>query len=163
MLLAVLAAWLPAAAAPEAASENAVRAVLFYNFLKFADLPSTGSEQGTLTLCIASNDPDLLAMMEQLQGRRVHGRPISVQRGKQQACDAIYVDARARWQFLEDLPGTPRALSVGAYPGFIDDGGMVEVDFQRNQPRFDINVAQARRAGIHFSPQLLQLARRVYE
>lgn len=160
----VLAAWLPAAAASEIASENAVRAVLLYNFLQFADLPANGANEKPLSICVATGDPDLLAAIEQLRDRQIRGRPLFVQSFRQETpCDAIYVDSRARWQFIADKPGSPRALSVGVYPGFINDGGIVEVDLQQNRPRFDINIAQAKRAGIRFYPQLLRLARRVIE
>jgi hypothetical protein len=164
LLPVTLAAWLPVAIAAEAASENAVRVVLLYNFLQFSELPANGSERGPLIVCVASRDPDLLDAMERLEAHQVHGRPLSVQGFRHESpCDAIYVDSRARWQFIADKPVSPRVLTVGAYPGFINDGGMVEVDFQQNRARFDIHVAQARRGGIRFYPQLLRLARRVID
>jgi hypothetical protein len=102
--------------------------------------------------------------MEQLQERQVRGSPLLVQSFKHGTpCDAIYVDSRARWQLIADKPGSPHVLTVGVYPGFINDGGIVEVDFQQRRPRFEINIAQAKRAGIRFYPQLLRLARRVIE
>lgn len=163
-LVLVLAASLPSAAAPESASEHAVRAVLMFNFIKFADLPGEGQEGRPLNVCIASADADLMAAMEQLRGRHVRGRPVAVEvLRRDAACDALYVDGRARWQALSDSPGTRAALTVGSYPGFLQDGGVVEVDFSSSRTRFDINNAQARRAGIRFYPQLLRLARRVLE
>jgi hypothetical protein len=164
LLSLVLAAWPALAADPEMASENAVRAVLLYNFLSFADLPGNGGGQKALHICVAARDPELLVAMERLQDRQVRGRPLSVQGFRPDIhCDAIYLDSRARWQAIGDGPGASRALTVGFYPGFVNDGGIVEVGFQEGRARFDINLAAARRAGIRLYPQLLRLARRVLE
>ncbi len=159
-----LAAWPVFAADLQTASENAVRAVLLYKFLTFADLPGNGADQKTLHICVAARDPELFVAMERLQDRQVRGRPLSVQGfGPDLHCDAIYVDSRARWQAMSEGTGAPRALTVGFYPGFVDDGGIVEVGFQEGRARFDINLAAARRADIRLYPQLLRLARRVLE
>ncbi|MBP8901367.1 MAG: YfiR family protein [Thiobacillaceae bacterium] len=164
VLAVVMAAWPALAADLELASENAVRAVLLYNFLSFADLPGNGADQKALHICVAARDPELLAAMERLQERRIRGRTLYAQGfGPDIHCDAIYIDSRARWQAMSEGAGAPRALTVGFYPGFVDDGGIVEVGFQEGRARFDINLAAARRAGIRLYPQLLRLARRVLE
>jgi hypothetical protein len=159
-----LVAWPVFAADLQTASENSVRAVLLYNFLTFADLPGNGDGQKPLRICVAARDPELLVAMERLQDRQVRGRPLSVQGFRPDLhCDAIYLDSRARWQAMSEGPVAPRALTVGFYPGFVEDGGIVEVGFQDGRARFDINLAAARRAGIRLYPQLLRLARRVLE
>ena len=164
VLAVVMAAWPALAADLELASENAVRAVLLYNFLSFADLPGNGADQKALHICVAARDPELLAAMERLQERRIRGRSLYAQGfGPDSHCDAIYIDSRARWQAMSEGAGAPRALTVGFYPGFVDDGGIVEVGFQEGRARFDINLAAARRADIRLYPQLLRLARRVLE
>lgn len=164
ILFAVLAVWLPAVAETETVSENAVRAVLLYNFLKFADLPASEPDRKTLDICVATGNPELLAAMEQLDDRQIRGRSLSVHGFKEDtSCDAIYVDSRARWRLIAERESASRALTVGVYPGFINDGGMVEVDIQQTRTRFDININQARRAGIRIYPQLLRMARRVFE
>ena len=40
---------------------------------------------------------------------------------------------------------------------------MIEIALQEDGARFDINLAEGRRAGFRFSPQLLRLARHVHE
>ncbi len=158
--------WLPASGQQEAVSEQAVRAALAYNFIKFADLPAAPQDD-PVDLCVASVDPELMEAMAMLKGRQVRGRPLSVHdlgRGAvARRCDVLYVDARPRWQALGERHGADAALTIGAYPGFVLDGGMVELDLQQGRARFDIDNARARRAGIRFSPQLLRLARRVLE
>lgn len=159
----VLAGWAQAATAQDTASEDAVRAVLLLNFLQFAELPGNGA-QSPLTVCVAASDPERLAAMASLQGRQVRGRPLLVRGPEGEGrCDAIYVDSRVHWQAIAEGPGPGRALTVGAYPGFLNDGGIVEIDFRQSRTRFDIHLAHARGAGIRLYPQLLRLARQVIE
>lgn len=158
----LLAVWPPSALGAQSASENAAHAAFLFNFLQFSDLPAGGAGQVPLDICVATGDPDRLAAMEQLQERQIRSRPLVVRSYRQDGhCDAIYVDSRGRWQALAERHGN--ALAVGVYPGFINDGGMVEINFLESRPRFDINLAQAKRAGIRFNPQLLRLARRIIE
>lgn len=160
----LLAAWLPCAAAMEEASEPALRAVLFYNFLKFADLPVNASSDQALSICVAARDPELLAAMGRLRERLLRGRPLAVRAYEAAAsCDAIYVESRARWQAIVNGAGVPHALTVGAYAGFVDEGGTIELFFEGGRARFDINQVAARQAGIRFNPQLLRLARRLID
>ncbi len=164
ILALLLAVWLPVAAAMEEAPEPALRAVLFYNFLKFAEMPANGASEQPLSICVAARDPELLAAMGRLRERLLRGRPLAVRAYEAAVdCDAIYVESRARWQAIVNGAGTPRALTVGAYAGFVDEGGIIELSFEGGRARFDINLVAARQAGIRFKPQLLRLALRLID
>lgn len=149
--------------AADSASEQAVRAALVYNFLQFTEWPP-GAAAGRLRLCVAVADPEQMAAMEALGDRRVRDQLVSVVRlGAQADCDAIYVDSRQRWQAVAERHAGKRTLTVGGYPWFAADGGMIEIVLQDGSTRFDVNLAEARRAGLRLYPQLLRLARRVAE
>jgi hypothetical protein len=100
-----------------------------------------------------------------LSGRKVAGRELRVvdfaQRGGD--CQVLYVDSRQRWNALATHPALRGALTISAYAGFAEEDGMIEIGRQDDGIRFDINLAQARRAGFHFSPQMLRLARKIHE
>lgn len=163
-LAGLLLAFLACAASAQEAPEQALRAVLFFNFLKFADLPGDAVGEQPLTLCVAARDPELHAAMRRLRERTLRGRALLVRaREVADGCDAIYIESRSRWQGLVNGGGAPRALTVGAYPGFIEDGGIIELSLEGGRARFDINLAAARHAGIRLHPQLLRLARRIVE
>ncbi|MCX7900150.1 MAG: YfiR family protein, partial [Methylocystis sp.] len=156
--LAAASAW-----AAETAPESAVRAAMLFNFLKFTDWP-TLRETGRLEICTASNDPEQSAAIEALAGRQVRGRTLVVQRFAPHAeCDVIFVDSRRSWSVVVERGGMGRALTVGSFTGFVAEGGIIEIVLQEDRTRFDINLSEARRIGVRFSPQLLQLARRVIE
>lgn len=152
------------ALAQEAPSEQALRAVLLFNFLKFTDWPAEAS-QSRLLVCIASSDPQQLAAMEALTDRQVRGRTVSTVRLRPQyACDVIYVDSRQRWSDIADHQAGQPVLTIGGYKGFLADGGMIELALDAEHgAHFNINLQEAKRSGLRFYPQLLRLARRIVE
>lgn len=164
VMLAALLAGSSVAYADETASEQAVRAALLFNFLKFTEWPVELATDTHLNICVASNDADLIAALEGLNARKLRDKTLLVSRYRQQShCEVIYVDSRQRWQLIIEKAGTPQALTVSDYRGFAAEGGMIEIAMQDGKTRFDINQKEAKRAGLRFYPQLLKLARSVLE
>lgn len=154
------------AMAQDMPSEHAMRAAMVFNFLKFTEFPHESiANAPRIRLCIAIGDTLQAEALLALSGRRVWSRELVVVRlsGREEDCHVLYVDSRQRWNAIEGQRIFPRVLSIGAYPGFVRDGGMIEIDLQEDGSRFDINQAEGRSAGFRFSPQLLRLARHVHE
>ncbi len=150
--------------AAETAPESAVRAALVFNFIKFTEWPAEATDNVHLHVCIASSDPELIAALEGLNARQVHGKAVLIVSFRQQAdCDVIYVDSRQRWNSITEKPRQAHALTIGSHAGFVADGGMIEIVLQQGGSRFDINLGEAKRAGLRLYPQLLKLARRIVE
>ncbi|MDD5295412.1 MAG: YfiR family protein [Rhodocyclaceae bacterium] len=154
------------ALAADLPSEQSLRSAMVFNFLKFSEVPrdgNAGTAQGRL--CIAVADPLQVEAFMALSGRKLWGGELSVARytGRSDDCRALYVDSRQRWNAAVDQHALRQTLTISAYPGFAREGGMIEIVFEESGTRFDINLAEIRRAGIHLSPQLLRLARHVYE
>jgi hypothetical protein len=150
--------------AAEIASEAALRAALLFNFIKFTEWPAALASNQHLQVCISSNDPELVSAMESINARQVRGKAVLTVRYQQQTdCDVIYFDTPQRWNSLQGKHRTPHPLTVGGYTGFVDNGGMIEIDLKEGGTRFDINQGEAKRAGLRFYPQLLKLARRIVE
>ncbi len=171
-LLAVLARFLPVAlachvqtvAAQEITNVQAARAAMVFNFLKFSEFPPKANLAPEIRLCVAVRDMRQAEALELLSGRKVGGRELIVADfTAQSTCDVFYVDTRQRWNAVEDHPALSLALTIGTYPGFASDGGMIEIAVQPDAIRFDINRKKGKRAGIHFSPQMLRLARQIHE
>lgn len=154
------------ATAQDMPTEQSVRAAMVFNFLKFTEFPPEGiANAQRIRLCIAVGDPLQAEALSALSGRKVWGRELIVARlaGRDDDCQALYVDSRQRWNAAEEQSVFRHMLTISAYPGFVRDGGMIEITMQEGSPRFDINLAEGRRAGFHFSAQLLRLARHVHE
>jgi hypothetical protein len=152
--------------AQDAPTEQSVRAALVFNFLKFAELPSENvANIQRIRLCVAVGDMQQAEALATLSGRKVRGRGLVVVRfsGRDDDCQVLYVDTRQRWNAAEEQSAFRQTLTISAYPGFARNGGMIEIALLENGTRFDINLAESRRAGIRVSPQLLRLARHIYE
>lgn len=154
------------AAAQSLPTEQSVRAAMVFNFLKFTEFPAESlANAQRMRLCIAVGDPLQAEALAALSGRRIGGRELAVVHFAERDgdCHVLYVDMRQRWQAAEDARSARRPLTISAYPGFARDGGMIEIAVQEDGARFEINLAEGRRAGLRFAPQLLRLARRVHE
>lgn len=165
-LLAVLVCHDQTATALDMPTEQTVRAAMVFNFLKFTEFPpEIIANAQRIRLCVAVGDPRQVEALGALSGRKVWGRELIVARlaGLDDDCQVLYVDTRQRWNAVEEQHVFHRALTISAYPGFAQDSGMIEIALQEDGARFDINLAGSRRAGFRFSPQLLRLARRVYD
>lgn len=165
-LLAALVCHNQPAMAEKMATEQSLRAAMVFNFLKFTEFPPEGiASAQRIRLCIAVGDPLQAEALVALSGRKVWGRELIVARlaGQGNDCQVLYVDLRQRWDAAKEQRVFLHTLTISAYPGFARDGGMIEIALQEDGARFDINLAEGRRVGFRFSPQLLRLARHVYE
>jgi hypothetical protein len=141
-----------------------VRAALVFNFIKFTEWPAPSGDSGQLRICVASDDPAQIAAFEALDERQIRGIPLAVVRFRRQSdCSVIYVDASGHGGEIADRQTTAHALTIGAFAGFVAEGGMIEISLQEGNVRFDINLPAAKRAGLRFYPQLLRLARHIVE
>ncbi len=164
LLLAIACLCRPAAAQP--AAEEAVRAAMVFNFLKFTEFPAEAvADTQRLRLCYSVGEPAQAEALAALSGRRIGSRELAVVRLDEHRdnCQVLYVDSRQRWNAALESRGIGTPLTIGSYRGFVADGGMIEMDLQNDGTRFEINLAQARLAHFHMSPQLLRLARRIHE
>jgi hypothetical protein len=176
-LLAGLALYCHAVSAQEVTSEYTLRAAMVFNFLKFTaftDFPSPSSgnrldlapsNNTTINLCISVRNTRQAQALAALAGRKIGGRelqvtPFSPSSGK---CHVFYVDSRQQWNAAAEQSALTNALSISPVAGFAKDGGMIEITAQKNTIGFEINLAQSRRAGFRFSPQLLRLAGKIHE
>ncbi|MDD5248218.1 MAG: YfiR family protein [Rhodocyclaceae bacterium] len=150
--------------AAEAVSEQTVRAALVFNFIKFTEWPATMAGDPQLRICIATRDSAQIAAIEALGKRQVRDKTLTTVRFSRDAdCEVIYVDTRQRWNEIAEMNAGGHILTIGGYSGFVADGGMIEIALQEGGVRFDINLLEAKRAGLRFYPQLLRLARRIVE
>ncbi|MDD5388751.1 MAG: YfiR family protein [Gallionellaceae bacterium] len=165
-LLAALVCHCQTVAAQDLPSEQSVRAAMVFNFLKFSDFPPEASTSTTgIRLCYAVRDARQSEALHALAGRKVGGRKLLVTDFTAQSgdCQVLYVDTRRRWNTATEQNAVRHALTISDYPGFVRDGGMIEIDVQKDGIQFDINLVEARRAGFNFAPQMLRLARQIHE
>jgi len=161
--------FLPGAAlAGMTSDESTLKAAFIYNFAKFVDWPESAFH-GKREFCIGSIGHNPLEKeLAALAGKTVNGRSIVYRRftTPEQAADCNVVffarSEQARTEeILETLSDRP-ILTVGDYGEFCGKGGMFALEKKDTRLVFDVNLAQAQRAGLRPHAQLLKLARKIY-
>ena len=156
----------PRTDALEPPTEHEVKAAFLYNFARFVEWPpSAGAANQPFIVAVLGDDPFGATLDRTLAGKTLEARPIVVRRlaslDEAVRVHILFVGTSDRAQVarvVRTLSGT-HVLTVGEMPGFAELGGMIGFRTERRRVRFDINVAQASRAGLKISSQLLKLAR----
>lgn len=152
-------AWSDAA---DAKREDELKAGYLFNFVKFVEWPAAAAD--AITLCFVGGDGIQDALATGIAGKKVAHRDLLVRRVGQAkdvaGCSLLYLDAATMSANRGPFPGTAAmsVLTVSNASGFIRSGGMIELFTENNRLRFNINVDNIQRAGLHVSSSLLELA-----
>lgn len=145
--------------------EDRIKAAVVSKITQFVDWPSTAlAGRTSIDVCVAEPDRFGSDLAELAAGERVKGRDLAVRIVSTphdlENCQLLFVPGRVRsvrHPLLASAESLP-ILTVGDYPTFMDDGGIVQLRMVDGRVRFDINLVAARHAGIQVSSQLLRLA-----
>jgi|ADGO01.1.fsa_nt_gi hypothetical protein len=154
----------PSGAFGLATSEYALKAVFLFNFAQFVEWPDGAFEsaESPINVCVLGNDPFGAQLDEVMEGERINGRSIIVQRpvGVEDAtdCHVLFVSAASKdtqRAVLERLKGEP-ILTVGESLDFTSAGGMIRFFMEDNRVRIEINPDAAEDAHLRLSSKLLR-------
>jgi hypothetical protein len=125
-----------------------------------ADLASPAT--GRFQMCVTGDDR-LLGHLEELAAQeRIGDLPIQARRltklREMQGCHVIFLGAGSDERFAAVTEPT---LTVSAEPGFVDNGGIVELSIQQGKVSFQINAKEAERLRLQISSRVLALARNI--
>lgn len=149
----------------ESKLEYKVKAAFLLNFTKFVEWPAAGaSASAPFSICILGEDPFGTALESIVEGERVNGRRLVVQRVRPheaQSCQVLFAGKGEGdlGKILQEL--RPGVLTVGEGTRFLHEGGMIAFVLESRRVRFDINQTAAARAGLLISSRLLNVARNV--
>lgn len=158
--------WLLLSSPVHAANTEAdVKAAFIYNFTKFVEWPLTALADNTpLQLCLLGKD-ETGNRLRQLQGREAQGHALQIRQlaspEEMPGCHVIFIaHSHARLLYTDEkrLSGSGM-LTVSDTPGFIRQGGMIELFVESSRVQFMINVDNAQQANLKISARMLQLAR----
>jgi hypothetical protein len=165
-----LVAWLATAAAPGHASDRLVaeyqmKAAYLYNFAKFVDWPATSFSSPTAPLVIGiyGDDPFGDAIDAVVRSKRTNGHPVITRRSVRmqdlRACHIVFVGpsrepVEAALAQLADRP----VLTVGESEHFLRAGGIVQISVADGRLALTIDLANAVKANLTLSANLLRLA-----
>lgn len=139
--------------------------------LSFVDIPVAPDREGPIRIGIF-DDESLWAVLDELLKEEAYANRY----------EAIRIGSNATSEELEklqavlfsgenrrDISDTIRKagqlpiLFVGAFEGFLEEGGMLNFVSRQNRMTFEVHVGRARDRGISFRSKLLRLASRVVE
>ena len=142
----------------------AVKAVLLFNFAKFADWPALAAGD-PIVFCVVGDDGVAAALVETLHGQNIGGHALNVSRPliatTWHVCHLLFIaDAETH----QAAPGLARVktlpvLTISDGKGFSREDGIIELYMEGERMRFAINVDAAERSGLHLSARLLTLAK----
>ncbi len=156
--------------APAIADQNSDEAPLFkaayiYNFAKLVSWPSGTwqSPEMPFTLCIVGED-QVSEALKKLTGKKIKGHDVKVQSFRKQLptglCQLLYLAQNIKLDqgWVKRSLSEPSVLSVSEVPGFLEQGGVIELFRQDQRTRFKINQKNAINLGLSISSRLLSLA-----
>jgi hypothetical protein len=155
-----------AAEQPRSSREDQLKAGYIFNFAKFVEWPNLAATD-ILTICFLGGAGIRDALVASTGGKMIGTHPVNtraVDANSAHGCQLLFVAADAAASSEAVNGGSILAvLSVSEQRDFVLKGGMIELFTDDNRLRFNINLDNARRAGLKISSSLLQLASRVEE
>lgn len=117
-----------------------------------------------IVLCFSASHPFGTAAAGLTKGPPVSGHNIKVRELKKgdrpDGCHVVYI-APADVDVLEIARPLPM-LTVGDQADFCRLGGIINLRVEQGRVRFEVNITQARKAGLRIDPQFLRLAMALY-
>jgi hypothetical protein len=143
--------------------EYPVKAAFLVNFAKFVDWPSGRFPADGRPIVIGViGSPEMAEALRQVAGREpVRGHPLEIRAVTSPAAfdgQILYAGAGARPEEVAALGGRKGLLLVGELPPAAA-GTIIRFYLMDRTVRFEVSLAQARRAGLTLSSRLLKVAR----
>lgn len=143
--------------------EDQMKAAYLFNFAKFVEWPATA--KGPIRVCFIGAQGVHASLTASAAGKTIGTRSIEISTlqiaDSRSGCDVIYLDAMVNANVLMQDPADSTALTVSDASEFTHHGGIIRLFKHDNRLRFDINLGNARRAGLKISSNLLKLASHV--
>jgi hypothetical protein len=152
---------LSASAAPP---EYVVKTAFIYNFFKFTDWPVVSGAQDIYNLCFVGKAEQYGDALAALEGKVAAGKILAVHRDMHgdalKNCHMVVVSESDGVEVLRQLDALP-VVTVSDMAGFIHRGGMIGLVQNDKRLGFEVNLDIANANNIHFSSQMLKLAKSV--
>lgn len=149
-----------------ATMESAVKAGVIYNFAKYIEWPESMDMYATFNIC-HMGDNRLEDSLQALQGKLIGDKHISVKQNIKRedfnSCQILFIaedDDQETYKLLHDIGNAP-IVTVSDSPEFVLKGGMIGIIRDGSRVGFEVNLAPANVKDLHFSSQLLKLAKTV--
>jgi YfiR/HmsC-like len=156
----------PLQALAQSQSEYALKSVFLYNFCRFIEWPESAfaSPNEPFVIGIVGNDPFGPLLTEAVGGEKYHNRPIRIDYfrgpGDIRRCHLLFISSSesARVEQILAAVAGKSVVTVGETEDFLDRGGMIALNAERNRVRLRINAPALHSANLAVSSKLLRVA-----
>ncbi len=163
---AMLIASVPASAQAGTANEDALRAAMLINMMRFIEWPSHKQDvdRGQTVLCILGADPIGPSVDRIVQSQAASGRLVQVRHlastDSAGGCHVLYVSLGERKHVEHSLPALVDAgvLTVGENSNTNTPAQLIGLPLVDDHIHIEVNLPQAQHAGFTISSKLLRLA-----
>jgi hypothetical protein len=146
------------------ANEYREKAAFLYQFPQFVEWPTaTWRDLRAVQLCVVEPDPFGSELGRLLRGELLRGRPFAVKEifgsDEVDGCHVLFVSLRSGDPsgLLRATSGRP-VLTIGESESFLEGGGIILMRIVDGKVRFEVHAANAQKAGLRISSQLLRVA-----
>ncbi len=151
----------PDVRAQDVAREDQIKAAFIFRFAYYVEWPAPADARRTLEYCLSSPNRLSATLRELVAGEEVAGRRLIVRDLTPTTpvanCDVLFLHGDGLRAVLDRVRSRP-VLTVSDTPGFLDDGGIIQLVRTDNRLGFNISLPAAERAGLRLSSHLLRLA-----
>jgi hypothetical protein len=147
-------------------TEYQIKAAFIYNFARFTDWPSTAFSASDSPMIIGVLGKNVFGddLANTVNGKTINGHPLKFKHFDSVTdaahCQVLFISAPGKGdlpKILQQLQGT-NILTISETDGFIEAGGMINLEIVDQKVRFEINNETAKKAGLNISSKLLSLA-----
>jgi hypothetical protein len=149
-----------------ASKEYQIKAAFLFNFAQFVDWPPDAFTNASEPFCIGivGDDPFGAVLDETIQGEKVNGHPLVIQRYRDgeevKDCQILFISRSEHDhldQILADLKGKS-VLTVADQDGFLKKGGIIRFVTEQNKIHLRVCPDTAKTAGLTIRSKMLRLA-----
>jgi hypothetical protein len=147
--------------------EYRLKAAFVYRFPQFVEWPESAlTGRDDVTICVTRPNPFGALLHELIAGETLNGRQLVIRnldRGSRlNGCQVLFMPAGTPdVKDVLNAVGSRPILTIGESPGFLEQGGVINLQVIDRRVRFEVSPGAAERVGLRLSSQLLRLAVRV--
>ncbi|HKW55906.1 MAG TPA: YfiR family protein [Candidatus Acidoferrum sp.] len=151
------------------AQEYRAKARFLAAFPNFVEWPDTAfeSQKAAFVICVLGDFPFGTSLAELTRDANIRGRRVEVRWARNaqglRGCQILFLsrsEAPRYGQVFKAIEGAS-ILTVGETPDFLAFGGAVDLFFDGDRLRFDVNLSAAEQAHLTISSRMLALAQHV--
>lgn len=130
-------------------------------------LTQTPDAPGSSRLCVVGTFDFGISLAQAASSARANGRAMEIRMVQKEedikSCQILFIShsEKSRYAKLLEAARAVHALTVGETSGFIEAGGMIELDYANSSVTLSVNLDAMRNGGLRLDPRLLGLAKRV--